>query len=142
MLKYFSNTIVEELYFVFCIAELISDFISLISLLELVVIISKIFLLITADETKLNVFKKVSLKSTIVKSLSNTIYESDMRFTIFCIAIGLIFKKPNLKIENAKHNIVIEKHIGVMYIDKLNTHNNPKILTIIGINAPKNINND
>ena len=62
--------------------------------------------------------------------------------TILCIAIGLIFKNPNLKIESAKHKMVIEKHIGVIYIDKSNIPNSPKTLTTIGTSAPKNINND
>ena len=105
--------IVESSDFVFWIACSTFFFTNVGTFFEKRSISNKLFPIISSADN-LKVFRKGSLKSIIFKSLFITIYESEILFTIFLSAIGVIFKNPNLKIDKAKQSIVIEKHIGVI----------------------------
>ena len=58
------------------------------------------FLLLISSGLSLNISKNVLLKSVIALFSSKTTYPSDILSTIFCKAIGVIFKKLNFIMAN------------------------------------------
>ena len=105
ILKYFfisekccSKDIVSSVSFAFCIDFVILTIDFLLTFLLFKNLIK--FLLLIFSGFKLNISKNVLLKSVIVFSSSSTTYPSDILSTIFCNAIGVIFKKLNFNIAN------------------------------------------
>ena len=128
---------VELAFFIaLAILEMVSLFMCLISKKPIK------FLLLMLSDVRWNVFKKVWLKSIIVKLSSKTTYPSDILSTIFCSAIGVTPKNLNLRIDIAHNNIVIVNVIGVTYIDIFIILRAPKILVTRGQAIPITINKD